>query len=163
MREAPTKFRKSKNLITKEGYSTNQNLGNNQLNPPHKKSILGDSYIHHDILSSRSQFRRLSTSSALYYVSQLSQLSITSTHDLTSQLLFSSTSINESQEITQQLPRSSRHQTVCRNVIYIYIYRMSQNNLLSLKYCTSDGILRRFFLCQNFVRLVFKLVKEIVR
>jgi len=41
---------------------------------------------------------------------------------------------------------------------------VSQNNLLSLKYRIPDVILRRFFLCQNFVRsLVFKLVKEIVR
>jgi len=56
MREAPTKFWKFKNLITKEGYPTNQNLGNNQLNPSHKKSILEDSYINHDILSSPSQF-----------------------------------------------------------------------------------------------------------
>jgi len=77
MREAPTKFWKSKNLITNEGYPTNQNLGNNQLNPPHKKSILEDSYINHDILSSRSQFRQLSTSSALNFVnSQSRQLTI---------------------------------------------------------------------------------------
>jgi len=48
----------SKNLITKEGYPTNQNLGNNQLNPSHKKSILEDSYINHDILSSNTQFRQ---------------------------------------------------------------------------------------------------------
>jgi len=43
-------------LITKEGYPTNQNLGNNQLKPSHKKSILEDSYINHDILSSPVQF-----------------------------------------------------------------------------------------------------------
>jgi len=68
MREPPTKFWKSKNLITKEGYPTNQNLGNNQFNPPHKKSILEDSYLNHDILSSLSIFvdsqpRQFSTTS----------------------------------------------------------------------------------------------------
>jgi len=111
MREAPTKFWKSKNLITKEGYSTNQNLGNNQLNPPYKKSILEDSYINHDILSSHSQFRRLSTSSALNFVdSQFRRLSISSTlnfinsqpRQLTISLV-SSTNISESHEITWQL------------------------------------------------------------
>jgi len=50
------------------GYPTNQNLGNTQLNPPHKKSILEDSYINHDILSSRSQLRQLSASSTLNFV-----------------------------------------------------------------------------------------------
>jgi len=72
MHKPPTKFWKSKNLIIKEGYPTNQNLGNNQLNSFHKKSILEDSYINHDILSSLSIFRRLSTLSALYYVSSTS-------------------------------------------------------------------------------------------
>jgi len=37
MREAPTKFWKSKNLITKEGYPTNPNPETNQLES-HKKS-----------------------------------------------------------------------------------------------------------------------------
>jgi len=55
MREPPTKSWKSKNLIIKEGYPTNQNLGNNQFNP-FQKSILEDSYINHDILSSPVQF-----------------------------------------------------------------------------------------------------------
>jgi len=59
MREAPTKFWKSKNLITKEGYPTNQNVGNNQLNLPHKKSILEDSYINQHF-DSRPQLRQLS-------------------------------------------------------------------------------------------------------
>jgi len=37
-REVPTKFWKSENLITKEGYPTNQNLRNNQLNPFHNQN-----------------------------------------------------------------------------------------------------------------------------
>jgi len=49
-------LREPKNLIIKEGYPTNQNLGNNQLNPSHKKSILEDLYINYDILSSPVQF-----------------------------------------------------------------------------------------------------------
>jgi len=104
MREAPLDFGKSKNLINKEGYHTNQNLGNNQLNSPHKKSILEDSYINHDILSSHSH---------LFVNSQLRQRTISSTlnfrqHTISlayysSQLLLSSTSISESQEIIWQL------------------------------------------------------------
>jgi len=71
MWEASTKFGRIylENLITKEGYPTNQNLRNNQFNPSHKKSILEDSYINHDILSSLSQFRStLATSSTLYFI-----------------------------------------------------------------------------------------------
>jgi len=89
MREPPTKFWKSKNLITKKGYPTNQNLENNKLNPPYKKSILEDSYINHDILSSPSQFS--------------STLATSSTLNLLSQLLLISTSISKSQEIICQL------------------------------------------------------------
>jgi len=70
-------------------------------------------------------------SSKAVKVSQRSQLSIISTHDLPSQLLFSSTSISESQEITQQLQWSSRHQTVSRNIIYIciFIYQIGPRNI----------------------------------
>jgi len=108
MREARTKFWKSKNLITKEGYPTNQNLGNNQLNPTHKKSILEDSYINH-ILSSRTPFRQLLTSSTQNFVnSQFRQLSISliNLRLLTTpvrRVLLNSTSISESQEIIWQL------------------------------------------------------------
>jgi len=55
-------------LIIKEGYSTNQNLEINQLEPSHKKS-LRNSYINHDILN---------TLEFLFLSSLLSHLSFSS-------------------------------------------------------------------------------------
>jgi len=48
-------------------------------------------------------------------------------------------------------------------LINIYLYRVIQNNLLSLKRYILGHILRRFFLYEKFVRsLVFKLQEEII-
>jgi len=97
-----------------------------QLNPPHKKSILEDSYINHDILSSYSPFRQFSISLTLNF----RQHNLTSQISLayySSQLLLSSTSISESQEIISTTikfylhrKRSNHHQIVSRNT-YLYI------------------------------------------
>jgi len=117
MREAPTKFWKPKNLITKERYPTNQNLRNNQLNPLHKKSILEDSYINLDILSSRSLFRHL------YFVSSISStlsIAVTPVNSQSRASVITPVLYRKFKEITQQLSKSNHHQTVSRNT-YLYI------------------------------------------